>query len=592
MNKLSEILLLRELWGHIGARQKSYFYALTALMVATSVIEIVSIGSVLPFLAILSDPSKASSYWFLQWIFDNFSIRSPNELLAPLAISYGILAIFAAFMRLFLIWATTKLSFETGADLGARIYERILYQPYYAHLKTGSSEVISGITSKANDAIYHILLPILTLLSSSMLLFAILGVLIFLEPLLTIVTFTGFALSYLIAILLVKNRLVANGELISTQSVAVIRAIQDGLGGIRDIILDGTQNVFLNIYKSADSSFRKAQAGNLFLAQSPRFIVEALGMLIIACIALALIKRGGGIEAAVPVLGVLALSAQRMLPILQQAYLAYSGIKGGQESLKSILELLGRQVNQSGQIKGSKEICFEDQLVLRDVSFKYEPNLPWALEGVSFSIKKGSCVGFIGKTGSGKSTLLDLVMGLLVPQKGSLTIDGVMLNSTNLQSWQFKLAHVPQNIFLVDASVTENIAFGVPSHAIDFKRVCRAAAQAQIADAIESWPEAYKTKIGERGVRLSGGQRQRIGIARALYKNADVIIFDEATSALDSETEKVVMEAIENLGKDLTILIIAHRHSTLKACSEIIELANGKIQTISTSEKINQSNES
>jgi ATP-binding cassette subfamily B protein len=274
------------------------------------------------------------------------------------------------------------------------------------------------------------------------------------------------------------------------------------------------------------------------------------------------------------------------LPLVQQAYAAWSGIRGGQASLQDTLELLDQTLPDHAYQPADQSLPFKFSISLNKLGFRYSPQSPYVFKQLDLTIAKGSRVGFVGTTGSGKSTLLDIVMGLLQPTDGAIEVDGQKVTPTINRLWQAHIAHVPQAIFLADSSVEENIAFGVPTYQIDRDRVRQAAKQAQIADSIETWPEQYLTIVGERGVRLSGGQRQRIGIARALYKQADVIIFDEATSALDSETEEAVMQAIEGLSKDLTLLIIAHRVTTLRNCTQIVELGDGGIKGISSYQDI------
>ena len=306
--------------------------------------------------------------------------------------------------------------------------------------------------------------------------------------------------------------------------------------------------------------------------------MEALGMILIATLAYSLAQQADGISKAIPILGALALGAQRLLPVLQQAYGSWTQINSGQASLKDTLELLDQPLPDYVNQSVVQSLPFNDNISLKKLGFRYGEETPYVLKQISFTITKGSRVGFIGTTGSGKSTLLDIVMGLLQPNSGVLEIDGQPITPANQRAWQLHIAHVPQAIFLADSTIEENIAFGVPKDQIDCDRVRQAAQQAQIAESIESWPYKYQTFVGERGIRLSGGQRQRIGIARALYKQADVIIFDEATSALDNETELAVMQAIEGLSQDLTLLIIAHRLTTLKNCTRIVELGDGGIK--------------
>jgi ATP-binding cassette subfamily B protein len=314
--------------------------------------------------------------------------------------------------------------------------------------------------------------------------------------------------------------------------------------------------------------------------------MEALGMLLIAILAYTLAKQPDGVAKVIPVLGALAFGAQRLLPVLQQGYSAWINIQGGQASLHDVLELLDQPLPVYANQSIYEQLSFQQCISLNNLSFRYSAQTPWVLKDLNLSITKGSRVGFIGKTGSGKSTLIDIVMGLLQPNEGGLEIDGHQITASNCRSWQAHIAHVPQVIFLSDSTIEENIAFGIPKEKIDHERVMQAAAQAQIAEIIESWPKQYQTFVGERGIRLSGGQRQRIGIARALYKQADVMIFDEATSALDNETEQAVMQAIESLSKNLTILIIAHRLTTLKSCTQIVELDEGRIKRVGSYQDI------
>jgi ATP-binding cassette subfamily B protein len=310
-------------------------------------------------------------------------------------------------------------------------------------------------------------------------------------------------------------------------------------------------------------------------------------MVLIAVLAYSLAGSPSGIVNAIPVLGALALGAQRLLPVLQLAYAGWSSIRGSQASLADALDLLDQPMPAHADAPLPAPLPFKHSITLKGLAFRYAENTPWVLQhGLTLSIQKGSRIGIIGTTGSGKSTLLDILMGLLQSPHGDLAIDGIKITEKNQRSWQAHIAHVPQAIFLADTSIAENIAFGVPVAQIDNNRVREVAKKAQVAQAIESWPEQYDTLVGERGEKLSGGQRQRIGIARALYKRADVIVFDEATSALDNDTERAVMEAIENLGDELTVIIVAHRLTTLKNCTEVVELEDGRIKRSGSYENI------
>ena len=301
-------------------------------------------------------------------------------------------------------------------------------------------------------------------------------------------------------------------------------------------------------------------------------------MILIAIMAYTLADRAEGISSAIPILGAFALGAQRLLPVLQQAYGGWQTIRGGQAQFKDAIELLEQPLPSYLLDEDIKSVDFEHHIKLKNIKFKYLNNNKYVIDDISLTIDKGSRVGFIGSTGCGKSTLLDIIMGLIEPTEGKFLIDNNEVDFQNNRGWQKHIAHVPQAIFLSDSSIAENIAFGIPKNEIDYHRLELSAKQAQLTDLIESWEDKYDSYVGERGVRISGGQRQRIGIARALYQNADVIIFDEATSALDNETEKAIIESITELSKNLTIIMVAHRLTTLEGCSTIYQLKDGKIQ--------------
>ena len=547
-------------------------------MLLASFAEILSIGAVLPFLAVLTAPERVFEHAAAQPIIQALGLTMPAQLLLPLTIAFAVAALISGTVRLLLLWASTRLSFATGADLSISIYRRTLYQPYAVHCARNSSEVINGISKKANGVINSIIVPALTLISSSVMLIAILIALLAVEPVIALAAFGGFGLIYAFIIRLSSKQLLANSQRIARESSHVIKSLQEGLGGIRDVLIDGSQATYCHIYRNADLPLLRAQGNNFFISSSPRYGMEALGMMLIAALAYSLAQQTDGIAKAVPILGTFALGAQRLLPVLQQVYGSWTSIQGGQASLQDTLELLDQPLPDHADQSAAQPLPFKHNISLKQLAFRYSPQTPYVLKHLNLTIAKGSRVGFIGTTGSGKSTLLDIVMGLLQPTDGTLEIDGQPVMPTNNRAWQAHIAHVPQAIFLADSSIEENIAFGVLIDQIDHQRVRQAAQQAQIADSIESWPKQYQTFVGERGIRLSGGQRQRIGIARALYKQADVIIFDEATSALDNETEQAVMQAIEGLSKDLTLLIIAHRLTTLKSCTQIVELGEGGIK--------------
>jgi len=582
-------LTLTTLWHHLSKRRQKQFWLLLILMIIASLSEIISVGAVLPFLGILTAPEQVYQHPLMQPIVEILGLTDPSQLILPLTIFFIIAALLAGSIRLSLLYVMTRLSFATGADLSISIYRRTLYQEYAVHASRNSSEVINSIITKTNTVINGILTPVLKFISSIILIIGIMGALFAINISVALSAFVGFGLLYWLVVRYTKNQLKDNSRIIADQSTQMIKSLQEGLGGVRDVLIDGTQQFYCQFYRNADLPLRRASGNNQFISGSPRYVIEAIGMTLIAGLAYVMTQQEGGMVAAIPVLGALALGAQRLLPALQQAYSAYSTIKGSKSSFEDVLNLLDQPLLGFADQPPSKPIPFDKEIKLTNLNFRYTKDSPWVLKNINLSLEKGAHIGFIGITGSGKSTLLDIVMGLLPPTNGKLIIDQQPIDSENRRAWQSHIAHVPQNIFLSDGSIEENIAFGIAKEKIDHQRVKKAAQQAKISELIEEWERGYQTSVGERGIRLSGGQRQRIGIARALYKKANVLIFDEATSALDNGTEREVMKAIKGIGKEITVLVIAHRLTTLKGCDKIVKLdKNYTIDVGSYEEMINE----
>jgi len=572
--------LIISLWDHISRRRRMQVIGLIFLMVLAAFAEVLSLGALLPFLAVLVSPEKLFSYSKIQILFQWMDFKSSENFLGPMTAIFCFVVIAAGMSRLLMLWAITKFSFGLGADLSVDIYRKILYQPYIFHISRNSSELMSSIAVKTNDVISHIIHPLLLVFSSAIILTAILLLLGLVDIKVTCLTFFGFSLIYLVIVKLTKSQLVNNAKKISADSSRLFQSLQEGLGGIKDVLLGASQEVYIDIYRRADLTLRKAQASNLFVSSSPRFIIESWGIVLIALIAFSLTGQDSYAGSTVLLLGVFALAAQRMLPILQTIYHSLANMHGNQESLRAIVNLLNQHLPELTIISksGLKPMDFNRSIEFEKLSFRYSESSPWVLRDIDLTIGRGERIGFIGATGCGKSTLIDVVMALLTPTSGLMRVDGIPITDKNFHLWQLNIAHVPQFVFFIDASIAENIAFGVRRDEIDFNRVRSAARQAQISQTIESWADSYNTQVGERGVKLSGGQRQRVAIARALYKQANVIIFDEATSALDGDTEQAVMSSVEALSKDITLIMIAHRLTTLKNCTQIVELGDGTIK--------------
>jgi ATP-binding cassette, subfamily B, bacterial PglK len=573
---------LKRLWLHLSSRRRWQLGLVLVLMILSSFAEAVNIGAILPFLAAITAPDRVFNLPAAQPVIELFGLKAADQMLMPLSIIFGVATLLAGGIRLSLLWVMTRLSHVIGSDLSVEIYRRTLFQSYAVHIARNSSEIISGILVKTSAIISGGILPVLMLCNMIWMLFTILFVLLAVDPVIAVSAYVGFGGLYCVISYLTKQRLMVNSVRNAKAGSQVVKCLQEGLGGIRDVLVGGLQNVYCDNFRSADVTLRKAESSNNFIGQSPRYVVEALGMVLIAGLAYMLSPQPGGLTNSIPVLGALALGSQRLLPVLQQGYTQWAQMRGSQASLLEALNLLDQPLPSYTNEPDPKPIPFEQSIVIKDLGFRYTANGPWVFHQLNLEILKGERVGFIGTTGVGKSTLLDILMGLLESTKGKLLIDGLPVTRHNHRSWQTHIAHVPQNIYLSDNSIAENIAFGVAPEQIDHERLRKAAQQAQVEDFIEECPDKYDTFIGEQGIRLSGGQRQRIGIARALYQQANVIIFDEATSALDNETERAVMESIEAFDRNLTLLIIAHRLTTLRGCDKIVELSsNGIERTVS-----------
>lgn len=567
---------IRKLFRHLTPKRRWQFVALFFLMLIGAIAEMATVGAMLPFLALLAEPDQmARSVPFIPF---DLTLEVASVLLASLVV-------LAAVVRVMLNWTSLRYTYALGADIGSEVYRRTLYQPYRIHIGRNTSEVIAGL-SKVEAVIVGIINPIIQGLVSVIIVLALLAVIITIDPVIACGAALGFTLLYAATSYVVNKRLATNSVVIARNETQRVKAVQEGLGGIRDILLDDTQQVYVSRFRKYDIAKRRGQAVNSFIGGSPRYVIEATGMLLIIVLAWVLSQRGDGLQSAIPLLGTLALGAQRLLPQMQQLYYSWTAVKGTQAQLQDVLGLLEQALPEKDAQGPVRETGRRDEggaapiIELVGVSFRYHESAPEVLRDVSLQIPRGARIGFIGKTGAGKSTVIDLVLGLLRPTGGLLEVDSQPLTEETRRAWQARVAHVPQAIYLADLSIAENIAFGKRPDDVDFERVRRAAERAQIAGFIEDMPQQYQTLVGERGVRLSGGQRQRIGIARALYKQIDVLILDEATSALDDATEKSVMQAIEALGREITVLMIAHRTSTLSGCDKIVELDRGEISRV------------
>jgi ATP-binding cassette, subfamily B, bacterial PglK len=584
LNRTSDGSLSR-LYQHIPSRRRTQLFLLLAFMLLGALAELASVGAILPFLSAMADPSGTATPPAMQRLLFAFGWKPSSNQLLPLTVLFAGISLAAAVIRVVLTWASNKFVFMLGYDLGVSVYRRTLHQSYMYFVSHHTSQLIAAINN-VQVISSSVLLPLMQLAISTVTSFFILAALLFIDAGTATVAGVGFATIYLVITVSMRRRLRANGEIIAKAQAERIQNVQEGMGGIRNVILDDTADVYLRKFCRVDAPLREAQASNNFIGTAPRYLIEGAGMVLIAAVAYVLSQQHGGISAALPVLGALAMGAQKLLPLLQQIYNGWSRVAGGWAVIAEVVRLLEMPLAEERTGEQTDPLPFKESLRLQDVSFRYHNDSDLVVRQLNMVIPKGTRVGIIGKTGGGKSTTLDLIMGLLEPSNGQLLVDGQPLTRSNRKAWQAHIAHVPQAIFLSDATIAENIAFGVERDAMDMARVRTAAKQAQIADFIESQPAGYETQVGEQGVRLSGGQRQRIAIARALYKQADVLILDEATSALDDATEQAIIDCIEGLSRTITVVIIAHRLSTVRSCDLLFKVDHGEIVATGSYEEV------
>lgn len=579
MNNNTFIESFRNLLPHIAAKRKNQLLMLLILTVFVGILEMLSIASVVPLVKSMTDENFANK---IIEILKFASINDQKEVIIITGLFFSILTLVNSFSRCLLIYITSRLSNIITAELNVKIYKAKLYDSYSNHIRQNSSSIISAVTQKVFQ-ITLTLSSIINFISGMFIFMCLMMILIWINPFVMLICSSFFGMLYIALILIGKKNLKRNSAIVNEEQNNIVKNLQNGLGAIRDIILDRTQDFYLSIFQKANFKLARKQALIEFIQNSPRYLFEGLGIIFFVILLIYWSRSHTdliGFSKIFPTLAALAIGSQRMLPLLNNLYVNFAIIKSNTYQISEIVNILnGESIKQQEKNLELKKrvIDFKTLISFRNVYFSYSSNKKYILEDVNFEIKKGSRVGIVGKTGEGKSTFLDLLMGLLEPDSGGIYIDGAKLSYETINSWQSKISHVPQKIFLSDTSFLENIAFGKTIEAIDLKKAELVSKKSQIHEFIGQLERGYDEKVGERGVKLSGGQIQRIGLARALYKDAEIIIFDEATNSLDTYTEKLVMKELNSLDKNLTIIIVAHRLNTLSECDVIFEIKNKKV---------------
>jgi ABC-type multidrug transport system fused ATPase/permease subunit len=556
--------------AHADIRRQIWVLAL--LTSAGAVSEVVAIGSVVPFLALLADPSATRHVPLAGRLFHSLGADTRGEQLVTATLFLCGAAIAAGVFRVILTRMTQSFAFSFGHRISVEIQRRTLLQPYSWHVAHNSSEQLATI-EKVEIVATSVVLPLIQAVAASVLIFVVAAVLLQIAPLATVIAGISLGVAYYGLARFARRNLQANSRRFDTAFEERIRIVQEGLGGIRDVILEGSQATVLEQFRKLDLDIARARANTAFVAAVPRYLIEPAGIIIIAGLALFLSGRQGGLVAALPVLGALALGAQRLLPLVQQLFSGWSNVAGNRSVIDDVVRRLRIAIPP---IAGTgPKLPFETAIEFRDVGFTYAGAGRPAVSGLNFEVRHGSRLALVGPTGSGKSTTADLLMGLLEASDGAILVDATPLDDKNRQAWRRNIAHVPQILFLADATIAQNIAMAEQA---DMDRVRKAASLAQLDSFISELPDGYETRIGERGARISGGQRQRLALARAIYKESPLLVLDEATSALDDDTEAAISAALDTLQEQgRTIVIIAHRSRLIATCDEVVRLQHGRI---------------
>jgi ATP-binding cassette, subfamily B, bacterial PglK len=574
--------LVRELWSVLNPQQRRWVLWTQCLSLLMAFSTVTGIASIAPFFAVLGDPQLIDSSAPLRWLFLHLGFSSKRSFEIALGVGFLAVVLLANMINVFGSFVMIRLSYRISTELQSMLFEEYLARPYVFHAKTNSAVIFNNVINETNRITSDVLrnaFPLVTNLATVTLI--ILSVM-WLNPLLAAAMLVALGGGYIVIYLALRNWLLRSGHIQSNFLIEQTRIVNESLGAIKEIIVLRIQNFFRGNFERTSRSLARKSATSQFVYQSPKYVMECVTVAGLVMVALLAGRGDGGIGPWLGHLTFVGFSAYRLLPILQQAFGSLVRIRGERAAFTAIapdLRLaLARKdivgvVDSSWLDRPSMDIC------LHDVSFRYEPDRPVAIRGATLRIPAKSAVGFVGANGSGKTTLVDLIAGLLVPESGRIEIDGMMLDDANRAAWQSRIAYVPQNVFLLDSSVAQNVALGIAETAIDRARLASAAKLAQLDAFVSSLPQGFDHRIGERGVQLSGGQRQRIGIARALYTNASVLIMDEATNALDGLTEQELMATIMRLRGSYTIILIAHRLSSVRACDLIFEFDRGRISS-------------
>ena len=574
---------LRKLYLEFSSQEKRRLLLLSVIIVITALIQVLGIASIFPFISAATDPSIVDRNSYLLMIKAYLGIINNRDFIVVLG---GFVLFTLVMTNLFLAfstWVTMKFVLTTIQTLTCRMLKRYLEESYLFHLKRNSAELLKNLTAEVGRVVNGGIMSAISVISKGFTALCILVFLIIVDPIIALIVGVILGFSYLLVFLFIRVKLSRAGYVSTRLASDKMRCINESLGGIKELKVLGREKYYLHRFRSLTDEVVKNDVFVRAAVDLPKFLLETIAFGGILVMTIYLVAMRNDSQAVLPMISLYGLAGYRLMPALQGIFHGTATLKHDVAAIDLFYEDIKKESNLSpnrisDDLDTVKSLTFNQNLVLKDVCFHYPGISRNAVSHLSVSIKANTSIGIVGSSGSGKSTLVDIMLGLLEPQQGTLSVDGTALTKTTLRAWQNNIGYVPQVIFLADSTVSENIAFGISLQEIDQKSVETAAKLANLHGFIVSELEGgYQTIVGERGIRLSGGQRQRIGIARALYHDPNVLILDEATSALDSPTELSIIESVYKLAHRKTIIMIAHRMSTIKECDKILIMEKGKV---------------
>nr|WP_298374335.1 ABC transporter ATP-binding protein [uncultured Halomonas sp.] len=595
---------VKELYNLLTPKQRSKLLRLQILVILMSFAEIAGVLSIGPFMAVVADMSVLNGDGFWGNIYTATGFQSHENFLFWMGVLVLLVLMIGNIFSIFTMWNLFIYAQQVGAQIGERLFQHYLFQPWLFHSSGSSATLTKQIAQETSRVTDRIIQPLLQMSAKSVLTGLMMTAIFIYNPKVALAGAFIFAVAYFLLYRFVRIPLMRNGKTISEMQTKRFKLMGEGFGGIKDILLLGRQNIFSERFSDASKRFARSQGVNQALSQAPRYAMELVAFGSVMLLILYLLKvYEGDLGDILPVLAVYALAGFKMLPSFQQIYSSFSYVKGNMAAFEAIRSDLKESYKRTVEIENQKfqlgketrKLSVKENILIKNVSFTYPGKVDPALNEVSMLIPAKKTIGIVGSSGSGKSTIIDILLGLIAPSKGELLIDNISLTLSDdvhkkVREWQNSLGFVPQSIFLSDNSIKENIAFGIEEQDINEEDLNRAVKLAHLDELVSQLPQGLDTKVGERGVQLSGGQRQRIGIARALYHDAEVLVFDEATSALDNISEKMIMDAIYEFVGKKTVIIIAHRLSTVKQCDLIFLMEAGKVIDSGTYDELAENN--